>query len=127
MNIRLEKGLPYVAVLIEYRGQIINLDKVLLDTGSAGSVFVADKLLAIGLQYEPDDRIYRIRGVGGSEFVFAKRLDRLALGELEAENFQIEVGAMDYGFEIEGILGMNFLSQVGALIDLASLEIRPTR
>jgi len=38
-------------------------------------------------------------------------------------NFEIEVGAMDYGFDLDGIIGMDFLSQVGAIIDLAKLEI----
>ena len=31
---------------------------------------------------------------------------------------------MDYGFEIDGIIGMDFLTQVGAVIDLARLEVR---
>lgn len=124
MKIRLEHGLPYIAVDIEFRGQRLALEKVLLDTGSAGCVFAADKLLGIGLQYEPNDNIHRIRGVGGAEFVFTKTVDRLALDQLEAGHFEIEVGAMEYGFEIDGIVGMDFLAQVGALIDLARLEIR---
>jgi len=39
-------------------------------------------------------------------------------------NFAIEVGAMDYGFAIDGIIGTDFLLQVGAVIDLSRLEIR---
>jgi hypothetical protein len=45
------------------------------------------------------------------------------LGELQINDFEIEVGAMDYGFEIDGIVGMDFLTQVGAIIDLAKSEI----
>ncbi len=30
---------------------------------------------------------------------------------------------MDYGFAITGIIGLDFLRQVGAMIDLAKLEI----
>jgi hypothetical protein len=30
---------------------------------------------------------------------------------------------MNYGFEINGIIGMDFLSQVNAVVDLAQLEI----
>ena len=52
---------------------------------------------------------HRIRGVGGAEFVFTKRIDRLAIGELDSHNFESEVGAMDYGFPIDGIIGMDFL------------------
>jgi len=31
---------------------------------------------------------------------------------------------MDYGFPIDGILGMDFLTSVGAIIDLDMMEIR---
>ena len=95
----------------------------MLDTGSAGTVFAADKLEKINLIAEPNDLIRRIRGVGGAEYVFSKRIDALSIGTLSVTNFEIEVGAMDYGFEMDGILGMDFLSQVGAVIDLAKLEI----
>ncbi len=30
---------------------------------------------------------------------------------------------MDYGFEMDGIVGMDFLMQVGAIIDLSKLEV----
>jgi hypothetical protein len=124
MNIRLRGGLPFVSVVLEYQGQRLILENTLLDTGSAGTVFATDKLLTIGLQYEPEDTVRRIRGVGGAEFVFTKRIDSLVLGDLKAHGFEIEVGAMDYGFEIDGIIGMDVLTQVQAVIDLSLLEIR---
>ena len=80
----------------------------------------------MGMQYEPDDMVHRIRGVGGTEFVFTKRVDRIRLGELDVTSFEIEIGAMDYGYEIDGIVGVDFLMEVGAIIDLAKLEIRTT-
>ncbi len=42
--------------------------------------------------------------------MFSKTIDRLSLGELTVADFEIEVGAMDYGFsfELEGIVGMDF-------------------
>ena len=123
MKIRLCDGLPYVMVSITHHGQQLNLENVLLDTGSVGTIFPTDKVLAIGLQYEADDTVHRIRGVGGAEFVFTKKVDHLSLGRLQVNDFEVEVGAMDYGFEIDGIVGMDFLTQLGAVIDLAKLEI----
>lgn len=123
MKIRLRDGLPYVVVSITHHGQQLTLENVLLDTGSVGTIFPTDKVLAIDLQYEAEDTVHRIRGVGGAEFVFAKKVDRLSMGELQVNDFEIEVGAMDYGFEIDGIIGMDFLTQVGAVVDLAKLEI----
>lgn len=123
MKIQLKEGLPYGTISLIYRGQQINFDNVLIDTGSGGTVFSADKVLTVGLRLEPNDIIERIRGVGGTEFVFTKRVDHLSLGELETQDFEVEIGAMAYGFELDGILGMDFLLQVGAIIDLAQLEI----
>lgn len=123
MRIRLQDGLPYVTATLTYRGQQMSFRNVLLDTGSAGVIFSTDRILTIGLTYEPEDMVHRIRGVGGTEFVFTKRVDNLAVGELRVSNFQIEIGTMDYGFDIDGIIGMDFLIQVGAIIDLSKLEI----
>ena len=33
-------------------------------------------------------------------------------------DFKIDVGILDYGFEIDGILGMDFLLEANAIIDL---------
>jgi hypothetical protein len=123
MNIQVRDGLPYVTVTLLYGGQQLDLADVLLDTGSAGTLFAADQVLAVGLQYEADDPVQRMRGIGGAEFVFVKRIDRLSVGELQVRDFEIEVGAMDYGFAIDGIIGTDFLLQVGAVIDLSRLEI----
>lgn len=123
MKIRLHDGLPYVRLSLFYRNHQLELTNVLLDTGSAGTILAADRVLDIGLQYEANDPVHRIRGVGGAEFVFTKTVDRLTLGELQVNSFEVEIGAMDYGFEIDGIIGMDFLILVGATIALAQLEI----
>jgi hypothetical protein len=124
MKIRLQDGLPFVAITLGHRGQEILLENVLLDTGSAGTIFSADKVASMGVQYEPEDMVHRIRGVGGAEFVFTKRIDLIQLGDLDVKSFEVEIGAMDYGYEMDGIIGVDFLMQIGAVIDLANLEIR---
>jgi len=126
MKIRLEGRLPFVTVTLTQGDHDLTLDQVLLDTGSAGTVFSADELARLGIGPEPSDVIRRVVGVGGGEFVFSKRIGRLALGDLGASDFEVQVGAMDYGFPIQGILGMDFLLRSAAIIDLGRLEIRAT-
>jgi len=123
MKLRLNDGLPFTKVHFVYHGKSLNLENVLIDTGSAGTIFAASKVHALDLDYEPEDEIQRIRGVGGSEFVYLKTVDVLAVGALEAKTFTIQIGAMDYGFPIDGILGMDFLLSTGAYIDLAAQEL----
>ncbi|MDM8548910.1 hypothetical protein QUF72_02485 [Desulfobacterales bacterium HSG2] len=120
MKIEIRNGLAYTSVSLTYEGRQITLDNILLDTGSAGTIFSADKILDRGLHIEVYDRMHRIQG---TEFVFTKRIDRLCLGELQVSDFDIQVGAMNYGIDMNGIIDLNFLLQVGAHIDLKRLEI----
>ena len=122
-EIRLVGGLPFVQAELAYHGRRATLSNVLLDTGSGGSVFCADRLFDLGVRFERGDAVHRIRGVGGTEFVFSKQMDVLKLGELGVETFAIEIGAMEYGFEIDGILGMDFLLEIGAVLDLATRRL----
>jgi Aspartyl protease len=124
MKISVEDGLPYVTAALTFRGHTLSFDRVVVDTGSAGTIFTVDKTASAGLLPEPQDSVRRVWGVGGAEFVFAKQVDRLVAGELQVDDFEVEIGAMSYGFDIDGILGMDSLIQTGALIDLARLELR---
>lgn len=124
MKIRVREGLPFVTVTLVYQGKKLDIKEVLIDTGSAGSIFSADKVASIGLVAEPYDSIHQIRGVGGFEFVFVRRIDSLVMDDLEVKDFEVEIGVMDYGFEIEGIIGMDFLTRGGVIIDIAQLEVK---
>lgn len=123
MKIRLQDGLPYVSATLVFRGERILLDDVLVDTGSVGTILSADKTMGIGVRYEPSDFVHRIRGVGGAEFVFGKQIDVLTVGELEVHDLQVEIGAMDYGLDLDGIIGIDFLIQANAIIDLAQMDL----
>lgn len=127
MRIRLEHGLAYVEAVLTYRERSLAVGRTILDTGSAGTIFSADRLLELGVAPDPRDAVRRIRGVGGTEFVFTKRINALAVGDLVLNDFEIEVGAMDYGFPADAILGLDFLVQTGAVIDLHLLELHGTK
>lgn len=124
MKIRMTDGLPIIAVTLTQNNNTMTFPNVLLDTGSGGSVFSADKLEAAGIFPQPGAIIRSITGIGGSETVIEIQVDQVSVGHLTANNFTIESGAVDYGFDFEAILGFDFLQQVGAVIDLANMEIR---
>ena len=104
-------------------GQQIDIPNILIDTGSASTLLAADSVAGIGLAPSPADELRTLRGIGGTEVVFARQLERLSIAGNGLEDFEIEVGGMDYGFEINGILGMDFLTQTAANLDLGKLEI----
>ena len=60
--------------------------------------------------------------LGGDEFI--KSLEKLKVGTFELKAFKVEIGVMDYGFYINGIIGMNFLKKIKAKIDLDNMEIK---
>ncbi|WP_145333766.1 retropepsin-like aspartic protease [Paenibacillus xylanexedens] len=116
-------GLPFISVQLVYRGKKLTLKKVLLDTGSASTLLNADVVMDIGMIPEENDVVNTIRGVGGIEYVYTKSLDSIDVDGTVVEDFEIEIGSMDYGLEIDGILGFNFMKQTGAVINLNSMEI----
>jgi hypothetical protein len=124
LKLKLDGKLAYVSSTLYFGGEQLTLEQVLVDTGSRGSVFAADLVRAVGIRPEGTDRIRRIYGVGGSEFVYSKRVNRLAVDDLSVDDFEIQVGALGYGFPLDGIIGMDFLLATRAVIDLDSLEIR---
>jgi len=111
VKLDLKYGLPFCTVKLSYNGKCMSINNVLLDTGSGGSVFKMDIIEEIGITIEDDDVIESVSGVGGSEFVYKKDVDSISLDDLKLNNFKIEVGVMDYGFEINGILGMDFMKK----------------
>lgn len=126
VEIRMQGGLPYVAVTLSYKGRQLELDQIVVDSGSAGTVFSSDEVAILGILPEGSDKLHRVRGVGGFEFVYSKTIEALALGTMNVENFEVQVGAMNYGFPLQGVIGVDFLRAARAVIDFGVLEVRPS-
>jgi hypothetical protein len=112
-----------VPVTVEYRDQEIQIQDMVVDTGSATTMVSTDVVAQVGVVPELDDVLHFIRGVGGTEVVFSRRVDRLQVGSQAVEQFEIEIGGLDDVFDINGILGMDFLLRVGAIINLSTLQL----
>ncbi len=123
MNIRIQHNLLFASASLVFSGNRLTCKNVLIDTGSVGTVFSVDRVFEIGIRPEPNDAVRELRGIGGTEFVFIKQVDKLSLGNFQMTDFEIEIGAMDYGIDIDGIIGLNFLLQAKAKIDLERLAL----
>lgn len=126
--IEIISSLPFIAAVeMSLNDRVATLRNVLVDTGSGGTIFSADLLLSIGVKPKIEDDLITITGVGGTEYAFSKIADFIHVGHLVARNFKIQVGALDYafdfGFELEGILGMDFLLATKARIDCEHLTL----
>jgi hypothetical protein len=74
MQLTLKDDLPFTSVQVAYRGSEMEISDVLVDTGSATTILAADEVAQIGIVPESSDMLYVIRGVGGVETVFTRRL-----------------------------------------------------
>jgi hypothetical protein len=125
-KIRLFGGLPFVEIDLCHNGKHIRLSKILLDTGSAGTLLSIEHAFELDLDYTPSDQLRRVHGVGGAEFVFVKKIDHVALADMICLDFAIQIGDMDYGMSFDGIIGVDFLMQVKARLDFGAMQIYAT-
>lgn len=122
-KLKIDEGLLLTDMEIQYKGKRFHLNRVLIDTGSFCSIISSDIAGALGITPEADDVIHRVYGVGGSELVYSKILDHAQIGQMKAEQIQFEIGAMNYGFQLEGIIGLNLLKRMKVLINIDKLMI----
>ncbi len=123
MKLLLKDNIPFITAKVAYKGAVIEIPNILIDTGSDSTIFSTDIVAAIHIVPSPRDILHTIRGVGGAEVVFRRTIDYLQIGSYRVPNFTVDIGGMDYGFEINGILGMDVLTQAGAVIDLQHMTI----
>lgn len=123
IQIELINGLPFIHLTVCYKEKSIELKKVLIDTGSVSTILKLDVVEEIGLTVDTEDILGTISGVGGSEFVFFKTVEALEVNGIRVENFQVDIGVMDYGFEFDGIVGMDYLLEIKDIIDLNEIVL----
>jgi predicted aspartyl protease len=80
MRLTLRDDLVLVSVTVAYQGQEIKVPEVVVDTGSATTMLSADVVSQVGIVPELDDVLHVVRGVGGAEVVFSRRVERLQVG-----------------------------------------------
>ncbi len=118
MELVIKHDLPFVTIQVKLGVDYLEIPNVLIDTGSAKSILSADILEPLGISPGRNDRLKRVRGIGGTEIVYEKKMDLITIAQCEIPKFTIQIGAMNYGFNINGILGMDFLKRSRATIDI---------
>lgn len=119
----IENGLLLTDMTIKFNQKSLLLNRVLVDTGSGSTVISSDLAATIGIVPEINDTIYRISGVGGSEFVYSKKVDAILVGNMKTDIFELEIGAMNYGFDLDGIIGLDLLARLKSVINVDELTL----
>jgi predicted aspartyl protease len=123
MKIDLVDGLLQTSITINYKGQALTIDKLVIDTGASHTLLSADAVADIGVYFETGDEIVSAFGIGGEESCFRKAFDSVMLGDFQIENFKLDVGALHEKLEINGLLGLDFLMAAKTVLDLSKLKM----
>jgi predicted aspartyl protease len=126
MKLQLKYGIPFTEVTFMNNDKEVVSQNVVIDTGSASTIISTETALQLDLESQLTDILQRVRGVGGYEFVYEKTVNCIEINNTKVKNLNIQIGAMNYGFEIDAILGMDFLKAGKLIIDCDRLEIIPT-
>lgn len=123
MKIDLVDGLLQTSITINYKGQALIIDKLVIDTGASHTLLSADAVADIGVYFETGDEIISAFGIGGEESCFRKSFDAVMLGDFQIENFKLDVGALHEKLEINGLLGLDLLMAANVILDLSELTM----
>ncbi len=92
MKLVLHDSLMFVPVSLTYGGATLQIEDILVDTGSTTTLLSIDCVTTLGIHPEASDSIRRIRGVGGVEYVFSRRMDAIAIAGHQTESVELEFG-----------------------------------
>ena len=124
MNMKLQDGLLFTSIQISFRGKTKIIKNIVIDTGAAETLISPDAVEDIGIFAELEDSVNSFYGVGGSlHNFFSKNIKQVKLGEDSLEDVKIDFGVIDPKGTINGLLGLDLLIKLGAVIDLKRLSL----
>lgn len=111
MKIEMNEGLPIVSVSLAYKGKLIQLENVLLDTGCSNTIFDTDEVEDVGLIIDrKNGRPRRMYGVG-------ETVTDLEIEKFPLDSFQVQLGMTKETYGFNGILGVDFMLKSSLIID----------
>lgn len=124
MKIAYDGQLLTASLTVCYRGRILKLTDIIIDTGSSHTVFSPDVLEEIGVTYENGDSVYEAYGIGGTMPFYTKVMDEIVIDTLRIKHVEIDVGILPKSHK--GLLGLDILKTYGFIVDMKELELYST-
>ena len=124
VKLTFKHGLLYAEVELENKGKKVLISDVIVDTGAAHSIFLADYLNDLDIDIEENEELVVTYGYGGyANSSLRKRIEKISIGNIQLRDFKIDFGEIDPDERINGLLGLDFLKGAKVLIDLDELKI----
>jgi predicted aspartyl protease len=123
MKLRYEHGLLFTDIQIEYNGNIVKVNDVVVDTGAAHTIIDPDVVHEAGIKAEAGDKFITMYGVGGEHYAYRKNIDCIEIGDGKLNDISLDFGIIDEEGIINGLLGLDVLMKLGIKINLDKLEL----
>lgn len=112
-------SLPCVSLSVTLRTRHAWIERVVIDTGCARTLLNQKHLRDAGLSIGAAQAVHNMVGAGGSDLGLVHIFDQVAVeDELAIRPFAVHVGPAPYGNDLGGLLGLDFLSRAGAVVNL---------
>lgn len=108
-----------------YHGRRLADAHVALDTGATSTLITPVLVRQLGLG--PSTGRYAVASATGVEMASRYRLGCVQLGDEKVENLEVTAVALPGQLQLDGLLGLNFLSHFVVTFDYASMEVRLER
>lgn len=116
-------GLVCTNVEVHFEGHMKLLKNVVIDTGAVQSILNHSFVLDIGINPKFVDEFKMTYGIGREMAYFSRKIDKIKIGTFEFNDFEIDFGDIDPKGELQGLIGLNILKSMRAIIDVATPEL----
>ena len=118
IKLRYQNYLLFCSLDLKINNQNLHLENVLIDTGSATTLINADYILLDG-----NEKIKNAQGIGGYEKILVKNFETLKLNDIVLKNICLSIGDMDYGIDIDLLIGLDILKILNANINVKNMTL----
>ena len=119
MEIYYFDGLLCTSIKVTFNGNTTIIDNVVIDTGAVESILSSNIVRNIGIKINVSDKTAVTRGAGGSKMrFFYKIIDEIEIGNIVFKNIKLDFGNIDPSGEINGLIGLDLLKLLHAVIDI---------
>lgn len=119
MNIYYYDKLICTSIRITSNGNTKTINNVVIDTGAVESILSSIAVKDLGIKITASDKTAVTRGAGGGKMrFFYKTIDELEIGDTILKNVKMDFGNIDPSGEINGLIGLDLLKLLHAVIDI---------
>jgi predicted aspartyl protease len=123
MDIVFHHELLHTSLEITFKGRSKVINDIIIDTGAARSIISSDLVDDLGIISQVGDKLITMFGIGGVQYAYRKKVESIKFGDFTVEGYELDFGLIDDEGKINGLLGLDLLMKMGAVLDLKKLVI----